>query len=47
MPQSRFDNYRRSYAIELKKVPQGGFQIDAHNLVRLEKERGAVPISRR
>ena len=26
MPQSRFDNYRRSYAIELKKVPQAGFQ---------------------
>ena len=26
MPQNRFDNYRRSYAIELKKVPQEGFQ---------------------
>jgi secreted Zn-dependent insulinase-like peptidase len=29
MPQSRFDNYRRSYAIELKKVPQAGFQNNA------------------
>ena len=34
MPQSRFDNYRRSYAIELKKVPQESFQTDAHNLDR-------------
>ena len=29
MPQSRFDNYRRSYAIELKKVPQEGFHFNA------------------
>ena len=45
MPQSRFDNYRRSYVIELKKVPQEGFQIDAHNLVRLDNGRVAVPVT--
>ena len=33
MAQSRFDNYRRSYAIELKKVPQASFQNDATYMV--------------